>query len=189
MKFDEKLVNSFFSSVSPRTAGFNSLENNSLTDESKLLTMLFMIIGGAPGSTAGGIKITTVAILILSAVFFIRGREDIQIMKNSISYNTIFKSVCILMLALLIIFISTFIILIDNDIEFINALFEVTSAFGTVGLSTGVTPLLNPLSKVVLMICMFLGRLGPLTLVIAFARKQIFNKPCYKYSEGKISVG
>ena len=93
------------------------------------------------------------------------------------------------MLALLIIFIATFILLIDNDIAFIDALFEVTSAFGTVGLSTGITPVLNPLSKVVLMICMFLGRLGPLTLVIAFSRKQIFNKPCYKYSEGKIAVG
>lgn len=189
MTFDNQLTNAFFSSVTARTAGFNSLENNALTDESKLLTMLFMIIGGAPGSTAGGIKVTTIAILILSAVFFIRGREDIQVMKNSISYNTIFKSVCIFMLALLIIFIAAFIILIDNNIEFIDAFFEVTSAFGTTGLSTGITPTLNTLSKVVLIICMFLGRLGPLTLVIAFSSKQIFNKPCYKYSEGKIAVG
>ena len=108
---------------------------------------------------------------------------------ESVSYNTIFKAVCILMLALLITFTATFIILIDNDITFVDALFEITSAFGTVGMSTGITPILNPLSKVVLMVCMFLGRLGPLTLVIAFARKQIFNKPCYKYSEGKIAVG
>lgn len=189
MSFDNQLLNSFFSSVTPRTAGFNSIETTALTNESKLLTMILMVIGGAPGSTAGGIKITTIAVLVLCAVFFIRGREDIQIMKNSISYNTIFKAVCILMLALLITFTATFIILIDNDITFVDALFEITSAFGTVGMSTGITPILNPLSKVVLMVCMFLGRLGPLTLVIAFARKQIFNKPCYKYSEGKIAVG
>jgi len=189
MSFDNKLLNSFFTSVTPRTAGFNSLDMNTLTPESKLITMIFMLIGGAPGSTAGGIKVTTITVLILSAIFFIRGREDIQIMKNSISYNTIFKSICIFMLALLIIITGTFILLIDNDIIFIDALFEITSAFGTVGLSLGITSLLNPLSKIVLILCMFLGRLGPLTLVIAFSRKQIFNKPNYKYSEGKIAVG
>lgn len=189
MTFDNQLLNAFFSSVNARTAGFNSLESNSLTDETKFLTMIFMVIGGAPGSTAGGIKITTIAILILSAIFFIIGREDIQVMKKSISHNTIFKSVCIFMLALLIIFIATFIILIDNNIEFIDAFFEVTAAFSTTGLFTEITPLLNPLSKIVLMFCMFLGRLGPLTLVIAFSSKQTFNKPCYKYSEGKIAVG
>lgn len=189
MNFNDKLVNSFFASVTTRTAGFNSIENSALAPASKLLMMIFMVIGGAPGSTAGGIKVTTIAILILAAISFIRGRDDIEVMRYSISYSTIFKSVCIFMLALLIIFTSAFIVLLNNNFEFVDVLYEVTSAFGTVGLSTGITPMLNTLSKIVIMFCMFLGRLGPLSLVIAFSRKQILYKPSYKYSEGKISVG
>lgn len=189
MTFIDKLSNSFFSSASPRTAGFASLNIAGLKDESKLLTMILMFIGAAPGSTAGGVKVTTITVLILAAIFFIRGRGDIQVMKNSISNSLIFKSICIFMLAILLVLLGTFVLLLDNSLPLSDILFEVISAFGTVGLSTGITPFLNPLSKFVLMIIMFFGRLGPLTAVIAFWRNQIIHDANYKYAEGKLSVG
>lgn len=185
-----KLANAVFNSISPRTAGFSSIDTNHLTHETNFLTILLMIIGGAPGSTAGGIKVTTFSIIILSSIFFIMGHEDIQIMKNNVPRRIVFKSMCIFMLSLLLIIIGTFILLIDNpELEFLNALYESTSAFATVGLSTGITPNLGIASKLVLIIMMFLGRLGPLTAIIAFSHKQLIKKSTYKYSDGKISVG
>lgn len=190
MPLSAKITNSIFNSISPRTAGFSSIDPMLLKDETNFLTMILMIIGGAPGSTAGGIKVTTFSIIILSAIFFMGGHEDIQIFKNNIPRQIIFKSTCIFMLALLLITTGTFILLIDNpNLPFLNALYEVTSAFGTVGLSTGITPTLNLTSKVFLMIMMLLGRLGPLTTVIAFSQRQLIKKDTYKYSDGKISVG
>lgn len=185
-----KVVNSLFNGVSPRTAGFSSIAPNNLTSETNFLTILLMLIGGAPGSTAGGIKVTTFAILILSAIFFMIGHEDVQVMKNNIPRQMIFKSMCIFLLALSLIIICTFILLLDNpNLPFLNALYEATSAFGTVGLSTGITPTLGFVSKITLMVMMFLGRLGPLTAVIAFSQKQLIQNSTYKYSDGKISVG
>ena len=185
-----KLTNSFFNSVSPRTAGFSSIDAKNLHESTNFLTILLMMIGGAPGSTAGGIKVTTISILILTAIFFMMGHEDVQIMKNNIPHQIIFKSMCIFLLSLLLISIGTFVLLIDNQgIPLLDALYEATSAFATTGLSTGITPSLNPISRLVLIIMMFLGRLGPLTAVIAFSQKQLIKKSTYKYSDGKISVG
>ena len=111
-------------------------------------------------------------------------------MKNNIPHQIIFKSMCIFLLSLLLISIGTFVLLIDNQgIPLLDALYEATSAFATTGLSTGITPSLNPISRLVLIIMMFLGRLGPLTAVIAFSQKQLIKKSTYKYSDGKISVG
>lgn len=185
-----KVANSFFQSVTPRTAGFSTVNNASLTKQSGLLSIALMLIGGAPGSTAGGIKVTTISVLFLAAVFFIIGREEIQVMRNHIAKVVIFKCICIFMLALLVVFLGTTVLLIDNEnITFFDALFETASAMGTVGLSTGITPTLNPLSKITLIIIMFLGRLGPLTAVIAFSHKQVVTDTSYRYSDGKISVG
>lgn len=190
MPINLKITNSLFNSISPRTAGFSSIDASQLTDETNFLTILLMIIGGAPGSTAGGIKVTTFSIIILSSIFFMMGHEDVQVMKNNIPRQIIFKSTCIFLLALTLISLGTFILLLDNpNIPFLSILYEVTSAFGTVGLSTGITPTLGITSKAVLIIMMFLGRLGPLTAVIAFSQKQLIKKSTYKYSDGKISVG
>ncbi len=190
MPLSLQLVNSFFNSASPRTAGFSSINGKNLTPSTNLLTIILMIIGGAPGSTAGGIKVTTFSILILTAIFFMMGKEDVQVMKNNIPHQTIFKSMCIFLLALLLISLGTFVILSNNnDIPFFDALYEASSAFSTSGMSTGITPTLNTLSKCVLILMMFLGRIGPLTMVIAFSQKQLIKKSTYKYSDGKISVG
>lgn len=190
MPLSLQLANSFFNSASPRTAGFSSISVKNLTPSTNLLIIILMIIGGAPGSTAGGIKVTTFSILILTAIFFMMGKEDVQVMKNNIPHQTIFKSMCIFLLALLLISLGAFVILANNDgVQFFEAIYEAASAFSTSGMSTGITPNLNTLSKYVLILMMFLGRIGPLTMVIAFSQKQLIKKSTYKYSDGKISVG
>lgn len=190
MTFDNKLVNSAFQSITSRTAGFFSVDPSLMTEQSNFLTIILMLIGAAPGSTGGGIKVTTISILILASVFFIMGRENIQVMKNSIPRQIIFKSICIFMLAILLVVIGTFVLLVDTpNIEFMDALYEVSSALSTCGLSTGITPSLNIISKITLILFMFIGRLGPLTLVIAFSHKQTLENSSYRYSDGKISVG
>jgi len=186
----DKSVNCLFQAITPRTAGFSSIDPAKMTLESNFITIILMLIGAAPGSTGGGIKVTTISVLILASIFFIMGREDVQVMKNTVPQNIIYKAICIFMLALLLLFIGTTIILIDNpELNFLEVLYETASALSTSGLSTGITPSLNPLSKIVLMILMFLGRLGPLTAVIAFSQKQMIGNAPYRYSDGKIAVG
>jgi len=190
MPLGTKAINCLFQSVTPRTAGFSAIDPGKMTHESNFITIILMLIGAAPGSTGGGIKVTTISVLLLASVFFIMGREDVQIMKNTVPQNIIYKAVCIFMLALLLLFIGTIIILADNPgLNFLDVLYETTSALSTSGLSTGITPNLNPLSKIVLMVLMFFGRLGPLTAVIAFSQKQMTSKAPYRYSDGKIAVG
>jgi trk system potassium uptake protein TrkH len=190
MTVENKIVNSVFQSITTRTAGFFSIEPNVMTEESNFLTIILMLIGAAPGSTGGGIKVTTISILILASIFFIMGKENVQVIKNSIPRQIIFKSICIFMLAILLVVIGTFILLVDTpNIDFMDALYEVSSALSTCGLSTGITSELNIISKITLMLFMFVGRLGPLTLVIAFSHKQTLENSSFRYSDGKISVG
>lgn len=190
MDTTNKISNSLFLSIAPRTAGFSTIAPNNLTQPSNFLAIILMIIGAAPGSTGGGIKVTTISVLILASVFFIRGKSNIQVMKNSIPQQMIYKSICIFMLALIILFTGTFILLINNpNLEFLDLLYEVASAISTSGLSTGITPQLNSISKIVLIILMYLGRLGPLTAVIAFSHRQSISNEPYRYSDGKIAVG
>lgn len=185
-----QVVNSIFQSITPRTAGFFSINPNKMTQEANFFTIVLMLIGAAPGSTGGGVKVTTISILILASIFFIMGRDDIQVMKNTIPNQVVHKAICIFMLAILILFIGTSIILIDNpNLEFLDVLYETASALSTSGLSMGITTLLNPTSKIVLIVLMILGRIGPLTAVIAFSQKQITGNVPYRYSDGKINVG
>jgi len=149
-----------------------------------------MLIGAAPGSTGGGIKVTTISVLVLASIFFIMGKKDIQVMKNTIPEHIIYRAICIFMLAILLLFIGTGILLIRNpDLNFLDVFFETASAISTSGLSTGITPDLDSISKIVLIILMFLGRLGPLTAIIAFSRNQLISDSPYRYSDGKIAVG
>jgi len=187
---ENKIANVVFQSITTRTAGFFSIDPGVMTEESNFLTVILMLIGAAPGSTGGGIKVTTISILILSSIFFIMGKENVQVMKNSIPRQIIFKSICIFMLAILLVAVGTIILLVNTpNLDFMDALYEVASALSTCGLSTGITANLNIISKITLILFMFIGRLGPLTLVIAFSHKQTLENSSYRYSDGKISVG
>lgn len=185
-----QISNSVFQSVTARTAGFFSIDPAKMTDQTNFFTIVLMLIGAAPGSTGGGIKVTTVSILILASIFFIKGQEDVQVMCNTVPRQIIFKSICIFMLAILLVIIGTTILLVNNPgISLLDALYETASAVSTCGLSTGITTSLNTISKITLIFLMFIGRLGPLTAIIAFSHKQLIGNSSYRYSDGQISVG
>lgn len=188
MNMQDKLLNSFFASVSPRTAGFNSVVTTDMTMASKFLTIILMIIGGSPGSTAGGLKTVTCGILFLTVLSVIRGREDTEVFGRRLTKEVIYKSFTIVFIALaLVIGVTMVLSYTEVGASFIDLLYEATSALGTVGLTLGLTPKLSSIGKVLIMIMMYLGRVGPLTVMLALTRKK--KKSGYKYPEGKILIG
>lgn len=188
MSFGNKLTNAFFSAVTPRTAGFNSISTSDMSPAGKLLTMGYMFVGGSPGSTAGGVKTTTLGIVIFTLISVLRGRQDAEVYKRRISQSVVFKAMAIFMLGITIVIIGVMILSITEiGASFETILYEVISAFGTVGLSQGLTPTLSSVGKVTIAIIMYLGRVGPLTVMLALAGKQ--EKINYKYPEGKILIG
>lgn len=184
--FKEKTLASLFASITPRTAGFNSIDVAGMNQSSTLLTIILMFIGGSPGSTAGGVKTVTMLVLIISTISIIKGERDVEVFKRRIPYETIFKSIAIIMIGIALVFFVTFILTLTEDQEFLNILFETTSAFGTVGLSRGITPELSNAGKLILTLTMYSGRVGPLTLAFAVGYKEEHKR--FRYAEGNITV-
>lgn len=187
-----KILSSLFHSMTPRTAGFNTLDTGALTMPSTFLTIIMMFIGGSPGSTAGGVKTTTVGIVVIAIFRLIKGNEDVEVLWKRIPIKLILRAIAVIGIALMIIAISTLILLVSEKslgLSFMDMLFEVVSAFGTVGLSRGLTPQLSDIGRLVITLTMFVGRLGPLTLAFGIAQRQKENKGYYRYPEGKILVG
>lgn len=191
MNTSDKVLNSFFLSVSSRTAGFNSFPLENMYGISKLFCVILMFIGAAPGSTGGGIKITTFIVIVMTVVSVISGKEDTVIHKRKIDKSVVYKSLAIAVTALIAVMISTATIFFTShsgvSFKEIDALFESVSAFGTVGLSSGVTGLANQASRCVLILTMFIGRVGPLSLALSLALSS--NKKSTIMPEAKISVG
>lgn len=183
----EKLLASFFQSVVPRTAGFNSLDMAGIHDTTALFMIILMFIGGSPGSTGGGIKTTTFGVLILSTISVIKGDEDVVAYRKRISNDIIKRALAISTIGLVLIIIVSFILTVTETSIFLDLLFETTSAFATVGLTRGVTPGLTNIGKVIIIIVMYAGRVGPLTVAFAFANRN--RKKGYRYLEGNIIVG
>lgn len=188
MSLKGKLLNSLFASVTPRTAGFNSISTIDMTPAGRFLTIILMFIGGASGSTAGGIKITTFSIIILTIIAIVKGREDTEVFQRRISSDIVRKSFAITTLAAMLVISVTMILTFTEagtSLEYI--IYEATSAFGTVGLSLGLTTELSLLGKIILSFTMYCGRLGPLTLVLALARSNGSNT--IRYPEDRVLVG
>lgn len=185
----EKFNAALFHSVTTRTAGWNSLPLNEMSEVSKVMTILLMYIGAAPGSTGGGIKVTTFGIIVMSILSNIKGDSETTILHRRVSQAIVNKALSIVGLSAVLIFTMTVIIISVEKLNFINVLYEVTSAFGTVGLSTGITPGLHNISKLLLIFTMFLGRVGPLTFAIAIAMRANKKPQNAVYPEGKIMVG
>lgn len=180
----DKMMASAFQSISPRTAGFNTINQADMTDSSIFMTILLMFVGGSPASTAGGIKTTTLAVIILAAVGFVRNK-DVEAFGRRINYSLVNKALTIIVIALFVIIVSTMLLSIENpDINFLWIIYEVVSAFGTVGLSTGITPTLTVLSKIVLIMAMFAGRVGTLTIIMALSRRRKTGE--YQLPEGNV---
>lgn len=180
-------LNAMFQSVTARTAGFNSFDQAHLSNAGTILTIVLMFIGASPGGTGGGIKTTTFAILILSIISALRDEDNITISRQTIAMRTVLKTVGILFLALVVIFIAALIIslnLPEVTLKFI--IFEIFSAFGTVGLSQGLTPSLPVLSKFVLMVVMLIGRLGVVSFGMLRSRDKVTK---IKYPNANPMVG
>jgi H(+)-transporting two-sector ATPase len=188
MKLWEKVLVSLFQIVSPRTAGFNTIDINAMRDSSKFLTIILMFIGGSPASTAGGLKTTTFAIILISVISLIKERENIEAFGRRISYNVLNKALVILVIGFFLVFTGTMIISLTNpQFDFLTILYEVTSAYGTVGLTLGITTKLNAVAKMVLMIIMFSGRVGSLTVLYTFITD--LGQKKYIYPKEDIAVG
>lgn len=188
MNFPSRLANSFFQSVSPRTAGFYSVDMSKIRETTIFSTIMLMFIGGSPGSTAGGIKTTTFACLLLTTISVVKGEEDVNCLNRRLPFETIKRAVSIFLIGLAIVFSTAIILTItDSSLKFINLLFESTSAFGTVGLSAGITDKLSTFGRLVITLTMYIGRVGPLTMAYAFARRNM--KRDYRNAPGNLMVG
>jgi trk system potassium uptake protein len=183
-----KFLSSLFQAVTPRTAGANTLNIPDLTQPTLFLIIFLMFVGASPGSTGGGIKTTTFATLLGAVWSQIKGKEDVVFFKHRILYNTIYKALTVTFSGLFIVMVVTMLLTItEQGKDFLMILFEATSAFGTVGLSMGLTPELSPIGKIVIMLTMFVGRLGPLTIAYAVTLRR---KPDpFRYPKGKIMIG
>lgn len=174
MPVNTRLLASIFQSVSPRTAGFNTVDLNTLSPHAKLLTIILMIIGGSPGSTAGGIKTTTFALAFLCIRSAFQNQENIQCYKRRIPYDILRNAIAILTLYLTMFLSATFLICCLEGIPLMESAFETSSAIATVGLSLGITATLSPPSKIILILLMYFGRVGGLTMLYALTNHKKF---------------
>ncbi len=167
-----KVLSSVFTSVTARTAGFNTVDIGQLSVNSALFLMVLMFIGASPGSTGGGIKTTTCGILWLSLSSFASGKNKIELFRKRIPDTVLNRAYIVFLFSVIVVVISVFVLTITESADFIDILFEEISAFGTVGLSRGLTPDLTGIGKVIITISMFVGRIGPLTLASAIINQR-----------------
>ena len=183
----QRFLASLFQAVTPRTAGFNTTDYNDFSGTGVVMTIILMLIGGAPGSTAGGMKITTVTVLFLTMLAFFKHEKSPVIFKRRITTEAIYGAVAVFMLDIMLAVLGSMSIAKIEHKAFITSLFEAASAVGTVGLSMGITPTLHTISKYILIILMYTGRVGGLTLVFAaITRKSLGNR---QYPADNIAVG
>ena len=201
-----KLLKAAFQATTIRTAGFSTINQNELTTAGKFLSICYMFIGGSPTSTAGGIKTTTLAILILYIMNFISGKNEITVFKKSIPFEVIRRAVVIFIISVFVVIVAVFGMLVSenslnygryssevieyNTVTFLEVFFEVVSAFGTVGLSLGITNKLSVVGKIIISLLMIIGRLGPITITIAlFKNKKEKKENSALYPQGNVLVG
>jgi len=182
----ERMNAIWFEAVTPRTAGFNSMNTAAMQDSTTLMMIVLMVIGGGSTSTAGGIKVTTAVVLLLATIAFFRNSGKMRAFGYSVGLQQGLKVMALLTISLFVILVGLFLIVATHEINFLMAAFEVTSAFGTVGLSQGATGELNDFGRLIICMIMFLGRVGPLTLGFFLASK---TTPRIQYPEGSIYLG
>jgi len=187
MSQPQRLLNAFFQSVTARTAGFSTITMANVADYTLFFTMLLMFVGGASGSTAGGIKINTFSMLVATIWSTIRGRERAGAFGRQFNTQQIHRALTLVMFSLGLVCLVVFILTVTEEFHFLNLLFETVSAFGTVGLSTGITPNLSMAGRLIITGTMFAGRLGPLTLALALIQRQ--QPTAYRYPEEAVRIG
>ena len=183
----EKILASAFAAVTPRTAGFNTLPVDGFRQPTLFFIIILMFIGASPASTGGGIKTATLGAVLVAVFSIVRGDGDAVLFKRRLPQFIIHKALAIIIISLSLVVTVTLILSITEPFDFLTLMFEVVSAFGTVGLSTGITPQLSVLGKVLIMMTMFVGRVGAVTLTLAFGQRlKTYN---VRYPEGQIMVG
>ncbi|MDI3257551.1 MAG: TrkH family potassium uptake protein [Kyrpidia sp.] len=183
-----KVLAAAFLSVTSRTAGYATLDIGQLSTPSLFLDIVLMFIGASPGSTGGGIKTVTFAAIVLFTWSVIADRENVVLYGRTISQKTIYKSLSIAVMSIMLITTWTFLLTLTEPVNFLRLLYETTSAFGTVGLSTDLTPQLSRPGRLLILLMMYIGRVGPLTLGLALARRGR-EKPVLRYPEENLFVG
>jgi len=171
LNWKTKILVAYFQSVAARTAGFNTVDINSLNPATKFFLCALMFIGASPGSTGGGVKTVTFALVVMGIVAILKGKNQIRIFNRAVPLELFEKAIVIFILGLVWIGLALFLLLISEPQPPVSLMFEVFSAFGTVGLSTGITPHLTPFGKFIIILTMFLGRIGPMTLAIALTKR------------------
>lgn len=169
---EQRPLNALFESATLRTAGFSALPTGEFLEPTLFVVMAMMFIGGASGSTAGGIKVNTFSLLLVSIVSTARGQSFASAFGRRVGQDLIDRALAVALLSVAAVFTTGFLLTLASEADFVQVLFEAVSALGTVGASTGITPTLNGAAQVILIVAMFAGRLGPLTLVLAFAARQ-----------------
>lgn len=190
LSWPERLWASYFQGTVTRTAGFNTIDIAVMLPASQFFMIVLMFIGASPGSTGGGIKTSTFVVLALSILAIVRGQRDTQLMERRIPQSIILRSLAIMVISVIVVTSVAFLLTItEHELhrDFLALLFEAVSAFGTVGLSMGLTADLSVLGKIIIIITMYIGRLGPLTLVLALAQRD--DKQKFRYPEEKIMIG
>lgn len=183
----ERLLRSFFQSVTPRTAGFNTVDLTALSEPSQVITIVLMLVGGSPGSTAGGMKTTTIAVMVMTAIAVFRRNDDAQLYGRRIAGETVHQAAAIFLMYVVLFLTSGIIISCVDGIPVMTAFFETASAVGTVGLSLGATPDMSVISQLILVALMIFGRVGGLTLI--FAAWSVNKHGVSKMPQEKITVG
>lgn len=183
-----KVFMALFTSATARTAGFSVLDTGMLNSTSLLILMGLMFIGASPTSTGGGVKTTTFGVVLITLISMIRGRHEPVLFLRRLPSHHIMKAISIIIAAVVLVFIATFVLTFYEDQDFLSLFFEAFSAFGTVGLSTGITPELSNPSKIALIVTMFGGRIGPVTLLVALAQKKP-KDDALQYPEEHLMIG
>ncbi len=187
LNWSGKIFSSFFQSITVRSDGSSTLAIGDMRQASLFFLIILMFIGSSPGSTGGGIRTTTFATLIGAVWAMLRGRRDVVFFKQRVDQNKVYKALTITIIAVFMVVTTTMILTITERADFLTVLFEATSAYGTVGLSMGLTPDLTVFGKFLISVAMFIGRLGPLT--IAFAISVNNKEERFRYAEGQIYIG
>ena len=192
LNFGDKLLNAYFQAVSARTAGYNSIDIASENPLTQCFTIVLMFIGASPVSTGGGIKTTTFIVILCTVWSVFSGREETTVFKRRVDKSIVYRSLAISLTAMMVVLITTGIIMSaenhNPDISTLDCLFEAVSAFGTVGVTTGITPHLSEISKLSIILTMFIGRVGPVSMALAFTMRGN-KKPGKILPEGRIIVG
>lgn len=182
-----RFLAAFFQGVTPRTAGFSTLDYGDLRIPTLLFTMVLMFIGASPGGTGGGVKTTTMAAILLAVRSELTGAEEVEVFERRLPFYIVTRALAIVVVGLVLLITVIMILSLTESQEFIKILFEAVSAFGTVGLSTGITPETSSVGRLLLSLLMYVGRVGPITFGLALAQKQ--EKTNRRYAQERIVVG